>query len=66
MRIRSSSGYASRDPQGGTSDGSVCKLSLKIIFFFLFTMVYDIYNEKVKNKCGRCKTPRGGVNRCYC
>ena len=38
MRIRSSSGYASRDPQGGTSDGSVCKLSLKI-FIFLFTMV---------------------------
>ena len=42
IRIRSSSGYASRDPQGGTSDGSVCKLSLKI---FIFIISSGIYNE---------------------
>jgi len=34
IRIRGSNGYVGRDPQGGTSDGSVCKLSLKIIFFY--------------------------------
>ena len=32
IRIRGSSGYAGRDPQGGTSDGSfVNKLSLKFL-----------------------------------
>jgi len=37
MRICGSSGYAGRDPQGGTSDGSVCKLSLKISIILLLS-----------------------------
>ena len=34
IRIRGSSGYAGRDPLGGTSDGSVCKLSLNFFYYF--------------------------------
>ena len=37
IRIRGSSGYAGHDPQGGTSDGSVCKLSLKIFIILMLS-----------------------------
>ena len=40
--IRCSNGYAGRDPQGGTSDGSLfSKLSL-FLFILLFTMVFTM------------------------
>ena len=39
------SGDAGRDPQGGTSDGS---LFSKFSLFFIYNDIYnDIYNEKV-------------------
>ena len=41
--IRCSNGYAGRDPQGGTSDGSLFSK-----FFFFYNVIYnDIYNEEV-------------------
>ena len=39
------SGYAGRDPQGGTSDGSL--FSKFSFFIFIYNDIYnDIYNEK--------------------
>ena len=42
------SGYAGRDPQGGTSDGSLFSK-----FSFLYNVIYnDIYNEEVWKRLG--------------
>jgi len=46
IRIRGSSGFAGRDRQGGTSDESVCKLSLKFYFLLLFTVVFTMKWEE--------------------
>ena len=43
------SGYAGRDPQGGTSDGS---LFSKFSFFIYNDIYNDIYNEKKVKEIG--------------
>ena len=54
------SGYAGRDPQGGTSDGSLLsKLSLFFIYFVIYNGIYNkkcgIYNEKCERKSWKMK-----------
>ena len=43
------SGYAGRDPQGGTSDGSLWS---KFSLFFIYVIYNDIYNEEVWKRLG--------------
>ena len=48
------SGYAGRDPQGGTSDGSLFSKFSLFLFIMIFTMIFTMKKKKCEKDWEYC------------